>query len=454
MTTKYFCMTNSRRLTLRRTASVLVTLCLLCFLLHSWLTQVRQQGGVPVERQPDLNWHLNIRTTVPHANHSALLKLSNQQTYILSAIIPADQSDTANPVVVVNAFDGSNVRLVCCVLEDGRKLHVTWASTLRQYHHLMFLSTLTELFYTAPYPARQIACPLTSPVGSATHISLSSSTCSTHPDQYQTIVHVPERAGQLAVCGKIAYSHALMPERLVEWFEFQRVMGVDMVLIFTLDITRDVQMVFDFYAKQGLLTTVPYQLPGHLERSFRKGNRSFPQFSHDEQLAIFDCRERLSGYSHVAGIDLDEIIVPRSGQTLKQLLKNSLSKEHPDAGAYYFYQQFHITDWGPSHPNNTLTTMRFLQTDPPRWESQKFVYIPDRTTYGRTHEVFVKSGYSTYTIPPEVAIIHHFRTCPETWLDCQTRARIVDTDTLRYQEQMDFSVKTVMEELQGKGVNS
>ncbi|XP_046554935.1 uncharacterized protein LOC124264243 [Haliotis rubra] len=267
MTTKYFCMTNSRRLTLRRTASVLVTFCFLCVLLHSWLTQ----GGVPVELQPDMNWHLNTRITLPRANHSALLKVANQKTYILSAVIPADQSDPANPVVVVNAFDGSNARLVCCVLEDGRKLHVTWASTLRQFHHYMYLSTLTELFYTAPYPARQISCPLVSPPDGATHVSLSSSTCSTDPDQYQTIVHAAERAGQLAVCGKIAYSHTLKPERLVEWFEFQRIMGVDMVLIFTLDVTRDVQMVLDFYVKQGLLTIVPYQLPGDQElgRMFR-----------------------------------------------------------------------------------------------------------------------------------------------------------------------------------------
>lgn len=45
------------------------------------------------------------------------------------------------------------------------------------------------------------------------------------------------------------------------------------------------------------------------------------QFDNDDNFPLLDCRERLSGYRWVMGIDVDEIVLPRKNMSLKAFIK-------------------------------------------------------------------------------------------------------------------------------------
>ena len=48
----------------------------------------------------------------------------------------------------------------------------------------------------------------------------------------------------------------------MEWFEIQRLLGVDHIQIMDADNPEPVQKVFRYYKDMGLLNPLPYELPG------------------------------------------------------------------------------------------------------------------------------------------------------------------------------------------------
>lgn len=45
-----------------------------------------------------------------------------------------------------------------------------------------------------------------------------------------------------------------------------------------------------------------------------------PSVWQDEQVTVFDCTERLQGYTYMAIIDLDEFLLPRKHKDIKTML--------------------------------------------------------------------------------------------------------------------------------------
>ena len=96
----------------------------------------------------------------------------------------------------------------------------------------------------------------------AAHVTLTPTSCPGDSGTYLR-VHDPERRpGGLAVCAKIVYGHRLNVEKLVEWFEAQKLLGVDRVQLFDLTVNGTVRRVLQYYVDTGLLTLLPYKLPG------------------------------------------------------------------------------------------------------------------------------------------------------------------------------------------------
>ena len=76
------------------------------------------------------------------------------------------------------------------------------------------------------------------------------------------IVYSEFHPGELAICAKVAYNDSLDAQNLVEWFELQRLLGVDKVLLFVMELPSQIWKVLQHYRDSGFLLTVPYAIPG------------------------------------------------------------------------------------------------------------------------------------------------------------------------------------------------
>ncbi|XP_050397543.2 uncharacterized protein LOC126815703 [Patella vulgata] len=245
-----------------------------------------------------------------------------------------------------------------------------------------------------------------------------------------------DKKDKLAICGKVAFGDKLKPSRLVEWFEMQMILGVDKIVVFDLDCPEQIKSVFKHYIDEGLLEVIPYSLPGKVpgysHRGFRLKEQVYPQFSHDKHITVLDCHQRLGGYGYVLAADFDEIIIPSHHFTLKQLLQN-LTSESPNAAGFYFHVQFHLENWGRVRTDSDIYFQQYLKSTKPRWECEKYIYIPSRTKSTTIHSFQPRYPFSKNYVDIKEATIHHYRQCPLGWNNCYPKV-ITDKQVSKYEE--------------------
>uniref|UniRef100_A0A2C9LFU3 Glycosyltransferase family 92 protein n=1 Tax=Biomphalaria glabrata TaxID=6526 RepID=A0A2C9LFU3_BIOGL len=111
---------------------------------------------------------------------------------------------------------------------------------------------------------------------------------------------------------QVAYSR-LDPVRLVEWFEYMKLVGVSKVLTFYNSLHPDSMNVFKYYISTGFLELISYKprsIKGITEINFTDDNSQTRQARQDKTLLVRDCQFRLGGYDYVMTIDFDEFPVP------------------------------------------------------------------------------------------------------------------------------------------------
>ncbi|GFO17677.1 beta-1,4-galactosyltransferase galt-1 [Plakobranchus ocellatus] len=375
-----------------------------------------------------------IKLPRPKAHlHKHFLRSRDQELYIYSAIANPHYPVNREVNIVFTVMDQTRSRsLDCCVLLDNRTVFISPASKYFYYRSVNFpvVSDIDEYMHPEAYLARQYTCTVPETGHQIHHATLTSSQCSSDPRDYIP-VHYPARVpGGLAICGKVAYGGALDPEKLIEWFEMQRLLGVDKVLIYELNNPENVMRVFKHYQKMGFLDLQPYELPG---RPYNRtmNDKSFYQFHHDESLAVLECRQRMGGYTYVMSHDLDEFIIPRKDIGLKPFFQEKM-QQYQDSAGFYFYAEFFVYGWGPTNPEEDMMLTRYRRATQPHWECTKYVFMPARVVSITTHSIFAMSHFSTYKIGPEEAVLHHYRDCPHVWKSCKPDDTIVDDVMLRF----------------------
>ncbi|CAG5118844.1 unnamed protein product, partial [Candidula unifasciata] len=368
-----------------------------------------------------------------HSKHFVMGR--DADVYMYSAIVNLPENNikdnhfdpSTNAEIIITTLDRSSGSFYCCVLFDNKK------TLLRNRGQIYFenyvksgslIDSLTEYFFPRYYIARQFRCrvPTDSPRSRYSYISLASSRCSTDRRDFLPILQPSRVPGGLALCAKVAHSGGLDPEKVIEWFEVQQLLGVDKVLIFDLG--------------------NPETLNRPPNRSLGEKWKRTSQFHHDETMAVLECRQRLAGYDYIIGHDTDEFIIPRRAITLKDFLKEQLQKE-PKAAGFYLYTQFFITTWKPTNPEEDLMVKRYRESTVPLWEAYKYVYLPSRAKIATTHQFFPKDAeFRKCKVSPEAAVLHHYRECPQdTWGTCSV-ATHTDNIMARYHD-LDERVFTV-----------
>ena len=138
--------------------------------------------------------------------------------------------------------------------------------------------------------------------------------------------------------------------------------------------------------------------------------------------ALNDCLYRsMYHFAYAALIDLDEFIIPHKTNTLPMLLEGL--RERSDsraAGAYSFQNAFFYLQWPDERPKlddskfvGALVTQRKTrrrQKLHPHKQRSKYICRPEKVFEAGNHFVWeFVPGSGALSVPPDQAILHHYR---------------------------------------------
>ncbi|KAL3841811.1 hypothetical protein ACJMK2_019912 [Sinanodonta woodiana] len=241
-------------------------------------------------------------------------------------------------------------------------------------------------------------------------------TCNSDISTYVAPVFTYRQPGNntLALCAKVAFGN-LNSALTVEWLEYTINMGVDKIAVFVSNLSSTTSGIFQHYQKSGFLEIHPFDLPmlGTIKRKL--GEKTVQSWS-DEQIPVFDCMDRLAGYSIVGLVDFDEFIFPLQDQDFKQFV-NRIRTTYPDSGLFSFLVDVFVIDWGKTNESENLTIAQFRNRTKTMADRIKNFIIPERIQTGSvsTHNAEPKQGYKRTWIPDSLAVLKHFRSCRFEW---------------------------------------
>ncbi|KAF4517267.1 hypothetical protein B566_EDAN008601 [Ephemera danica] len=243
----------------------------------------------------------------------------------------------------------------------------------------------------------------------------------------------------LAVCVKplhFSYNQALT---ILEFLEFQSILGVRHFTMYNHTIGPAVSCILNDYVRRGVLTLLPWQLPMVSQREIRTEGLF---------AALNDCLYRnMYRYGYVALVDLDEYIVPRRNDSLPALLSWLSRPGTRAAGSFSFQNAFFYLQWlddnssinGPDLITQRKTRRRAKLH--PHKQRSKYICKPELVVEAGNHFVWeYVPGRGTLNVPADAAILHHYRVCEFGGDDCVKAASVVDRTAQRFGAQLKESV--------------
>ncbi|XP_063428039.1 uncharacterized protein LOC134711375 [Mytilus trossulus] len=183
-----------------------------------------------------------------------------ETVHVFSAVAQAKTKWSFIESIVLDVLDGSKHSYCDCCINgyQGTPIYRINAVVKETYNHN---SEFTDLI------ARQFKCSVKNIGFRMVNIHLIGKieSCSIsynlHPVLYPEI-----KENGFGICAKIAYNY-LNPLHLIEWFEYQKMMGVDMVFISVQSLNKDANKVLRHYEREGITTLISFlnNMPGKLD---------------------------------------------------------------------------------------------------------------------------------------------------------------------------------------------
>ncbi|KAL4228494.1 hypothetical protein ACF0H5_011542 [Mactra antiquata] len=361
----------------------------------------------------------------PKAQYPPYLKLLHGEAYLYSGIFISHHLNKQDQnEIVVNGWERKTFEdksTVCCILLKNEK-------TILRVTHIKKL----HWFLQSKLHATQFRCPTKADYSNILGVTIAyTNTCTKNSSQYITLTlvgdakekHVGASSGneihynssRIGICAKLAYGN-LDARRLVEWFEVHRLFGVDMIVAYSYNLNSKARKVFSYYEKLGISKLYEFDIPEKDEVSRDVGVKNVQSWN-DEQIALYDCQERLYFYDYVAVVDTDEFLIPKT-DNFSNAWKKFFEKQFQRRllSAILFKIQIHVTTWDKR--NHPLFIGQYTNGTKPMYDRVKEVYMPSRIKSGTvsTHSLKPLPKYSRTYANPRLATIHHFRTCRKEWL--------------------------------------
>ncbi|XP_022329283.2 uncharacterized protein LOC111128118 isoform X1 [Crassostrea virginica] len=225
-----------------------------------------------------------------------------------------------------------------------------------------------------------------------------------------------------AVCVSPLHSLHSKAHQIVEMVETSLVLGADHFFFYNLSIHWNVDAVLNHYASKGLVTVIQWPLPAMLREDATNRTSEETNIHYHGQLAMLnDCLNRNKGASrYVVFQDLDELVVPKKHQSWTMLMASLPS----NASAYMLRSSYFPLDWPSVKSGINKTANKIAKTYNAnaflkvfreerifgRAVRSKYIVDPLRVEIVGIHNVWkFKRGGAPYYVPPEVALVHHYR---------------------------------------------
>ena len=296
------------------------------------------------------------------------------------------------------------------------------------------------------YSTYTLACPLELGLSEVpTHVSIAYSRCGpvrTYLPVTDTRQDVEQH--EFGICTAVGFGR-LAAERMVEWFEFHRLLGVTEFNIYDVSM-RGLKRVFDHYRQAGVLRVHAITSP--------VSSRYVASIRLASQVVLNDCvlRNRLR-YKYVISVDFDEIMWPNRAANFSSLIGavNALQRVRLPCVSYTLQNAYHLL----SYPEDVsqpwfLRTMRFRyrQQPTPKLAKSKSIIDPKMCIIVYHHACIVRVDPElapTVVVDPELAVSHHYRECPPGNVTaCDVIPSDPDDRVLRYKDQLFSRVQPVL----------
>ena len=247
-------------------------------------------------------------------------------------------------------------------------------------------------------------------------VSFSSNSTCQQPSSWIPVTQDLELTGptkKFGVCIDSPLFHISNPQYVIQFIEMNRILGAEWFTAYiTKSVSAEVKEVMKNY--DGLVDVVDWNIP---LKSEIKGVYV------GQQMSIQDCAYRnMHRVKYLMYTDLDEIIVPQQHTDWSGMMEK-LDQE--SCGAFIVR---HVHLYGHSHSTTGIcNTSNKSEYKMPRFVTftqrakniekagtrSKLIVKPKKFGRMGSHNIFeLLKGYKTYNVPPEVALLYHYRVPP------------------------------------------
>ncbi|VDI66977.1 Hypothetical predicted protein [Mytilus galloprovincialis] len=252
-----------------------------------------------------------------------------------------------------------------------------------------------------------------------------------------------EVKGDLAVCVPPLFG-TVNSLRLLEFIEFSIILGYKHFTFYSQNVTNETLKILKLYQKEGLVTILDWPLP--IQEDWI--------WYHGQSAAVWDCLYRnMYVFKHVAFLDIDEIIFPRSDETLPNFIDKTMKsyhEQHSEGGdicAIRFQSAYFdpledtiisdIFDFSDHIENHLVTLNSISRKEDFSTVRTKMIVDPIKIFEIGIHHVSkpMEEHFKVENINPEIAYIHHYRKCQSNF-GGRCFGRINDDHARRYRNRL------------------
>ncbi|XP_018564475.1 uncharacterized protein LOC108905894 isoform X2 [Anoplophora glabripennis] len=301
-------------------------------------------------------------------------------------------------------------------------------------------------------------------------ISLVEKQCDTPTNNLRVFYEKPETKKDFAVCVKgLDFLHEDLSVRLVEWIEIMKLLGVDKIFFYELQVHRNISKVLTHYEREGVVEVTPTNLAA--------GQPNLPSFQHlylkkklvqkrlNELIPYNDCfYKHMYQYKYIALLDIDEVIVPVKGATWKELMEMILPKALKDGkgergsfnarNVYFLDDLIHDNDTFEDIPRYMYMLQHVYRTENYTKPGFNIKSFHNTEKVIALHNHFPLSclgdGCRNYAIDPNDARMHHYRgNCMKTLKGCDVyrNTRVKDTTMWKFKDSLVAAVSSTLRTL-------